>query len=244
MHIYACGVQILWFLSKQSRGYLGLRSMGGPLTPSSVLCLPQLRPPSQPLTFLQTGWHLRPLRPPWERPGELISIFSLLLVKYLLQLCQARNLPLVQTLSACKHLVQTLSACKHADLGWGENEQAAGGLLQELWPQDTAGAGWKPLWCRAQGASSPTGTNMTPRNCSALWAADLFSLAMLLWQYSSGGKRPHLCKDGLTGNCSEQRARKRSDTGLVLTAPIKQECLGGQAAGEGSGSRAAAGTHR
>lgn len=86
---------------------------------------------------------------------------------------------------------------------------------------------------QSPGRRPSAGTSKTPGHCSALWAAHLLSLAMPLWQRSSGGKRPRLCKDGLTGNCSEQRAGKRRDAGLVLTAPVQQGCLGGQAAGTG-----------
>lgn len=86
---------------------------------------------------------------------------------------------------------------------------------------------------QSPGRRPSAGTSKTPGHCSALWAAHLLSLAMPLWQRSLGGKRPRLCKDGLTGNCSEQRAGKRRDAGLVLTAPVQQGCLGGQAAGTG-----------
>lgn len=51
--------------------------------------------------------HLGPLQ---ERPGELISIFSLLLVKYLLKLCWPRSLPLVQ---------KTCLPVTTPTLGWG-----------------------------------------------------------------------------------------------------------------------------
>ena len=67
-----------------------------------------------------------------------------------------------------------------------------------------------------------------------------FYWLMFSWPCSLGGRKPYPCKDGLTGNCSEQRARKRSDAD-PLTAPMTWEGLGEQDATEGSGSRAAPG---
>lgn len=63
---------------------------------------------------------------------------------------------------------------------------------------------------------------------------------MFSWPCSLGDKKPYPCKDGLTGNCPEQRARKRSDAD-PLTAPVTREGLGGQDAVEGSRSGAAPG---
>ena len=61
---------------------------------------------------------------------------------------------------------------------------------------------------------------------------------MFSWPCSLGGKKPYPCKDGLTGNCSEQRARKRSDAD-PLTVPMTREGPGEQDAVEGSRSGAA-----
>ena len=50
----------------------------------------------------------------------------------------------------------------------------------------------------------------------ALWAADVFLLANVFMAVFFRKQKPYPCKDGLTGNCSEQRARKRSDADLSL----------------------------
>lgn len=109
------GVQVSCSLSKYSRGYLGLWSMvcvgAALLTPFNLavcLCYSFFLIPIPFSSWTQAGIQDR-LGPNRERPGELISIFSLLLVKYLLKLCRARRLP----------LLQKLFACKHTDLGWG-----------------------------------------------------------------------------------------------------------------------------
>lgn len=122
IHIYLCGVSV-WF----GGIYMHIYTSGGCRSRASLWteamqdfraceegagaacnCLQPLRLRSaasslQPFILLKGGWHPRPPGTTWERPGELIAIFSLLLVKYSLKLCWARGLPLVQKLFACKH---------------------------------------------------------------------------------------------------------------------------------------------
>lgn len=80
-------------------------------------------------------------RPPWDRPGELISIFSLLLVKYLLKLCEPGVLWFRNRLPA-----STLTRVWGEPSRTGENKStAAPGYTTAVASGEAAGAGGRAL---------------------------------------------------------------------------------------------------